>query len=226
VFRETVSDGYPSHSTVMDTSTFGFRDRCDPKLDLRQSWQKPQMSPLWQQERITNNRPDFDFGLLSKSYTAPDPMRRDNNAESIFTESEHKGIDGERKRWKVLLDEDKAREIYCARPRDNHSTESLRLAKQYSVSAKAIRDIWNHETWVRATQPLWPPDSAMDTAKSRTLDSLSQLAAGSMLYQRNSEQILTHGISPLEKMHQPSERPPQLPPLSELTKMALSSLLS
>lgn len=31
------------------------------------------------------------------------------------------------------------------------------IAKQYGVSPKTIRDIWNHKTWYEATFRLWDP---------------------------------------------------------------------
>jgi len=32
---------------------------------------------------------------------------------------------------------------------------NLRLSKQYGVSLKTIRDIWNHKSWAFATRHLW-----------------------------------------------------------------------
>jgi hypothetical protein len=32
---------------------------------------------------------------------------------------------------------------------------SAKLSRQYGVSPKAIRDIWNHKSWVKATIHLW-----------------------------------------------------------------------
>ena len=37
--------------------------------------------------------------------------------------------------------------------------ESIKLAVKYGVSAKAIRDIWNHKSWVKATMHLWTDKS-------------------------------------------------------------------
>ena len=34
--------------------------------------------------------------------------------------------------------------------------ESAKLAKKFGVSAKAVRDIWNHKSWIKATNHLWP----------------------------------------------------------------------
>jgi hypothetical protein len=38
---------------------------------------------------------------------------------------------------------------------------SAKLSRQYGVSPKAIRDIWNHKSWVKATIHLWQ-DNADD----------------------------------------------------------------
>ena len=52
--------------------------------------------------------------------------------------------------------------------RSGHTVRSIRgqsvpLSKLYGVSSRAIRDIWNRQTWAKATQHLWGKESALDT---------------------------------------------------------------
>jgi len=57
------------------------------------------------------------------------------------------------------LTSDQAKKIYTLRPGQHSSTgSSLALSKKFGVSVKTIRDIWNRETWVKATRALWTPD--------------------------------------------------------------------
>mmetsp|Transcript_6524 Transcript_6524/g.15193 ORF Transcript_6524/g.15193 Transcript_6524/m.15193 type:complete len:329 (+) Transcript_6524:217-1203(+) len=65
---------------------------------------------------------------------------------------------GKRKPWRILLTGEQAREIYLRRPGTENPGTSLSLAAEFGVSVKTIRDIWNRETWIRSTRPLWTPE--------------------------------------------------------------------
>lgn len=61
--------------------------------------------------------------------------------------------------WKASLSFEEAREIYSKRPQGNSDSDtvlsSAMLSNQYKISPKAIRDIWNKRTWIKATQSMW-----------------------------------------------------------------------
>lgn len=40
--------------------------------------------------------------------------------------------------------------------------ESSKLAKQYGVSSKTIRDVWNRRSWIEATDSLWHLDKDVE----------------------------------------------------------------
>jgi hypothetical protein len=54
----------------------------------------------------------------------------------------------------TLTDKD-ARSIYQVKRQRKSRHDAARLAGHYGITAKAIRDVWNHRTWVRATVSLW-----------------------------------------------------------------------
>jgi len=61
---------------------------------------------------------------------------------------------------RAQLDEASAARIFLAKyasaeAMGSKSDLSGRLALQYGVTAKAVRDIWNGRTWKKATQPYW-----------------------------------------------------------------------
>ena len=53
-----------------------------------------------------------------------------------------------------------ARAIYIVKTNGKTPRDARRLAVQYGVTPKAVRDIWNHRTWKHATVSLWPLDEA------------------------------------------------------------------
>ena len=53
---------------------------------------------------------------------------------------------------------------------------SLEVASRCGVNSKTIRDIWNRETWVRATRSLWTEEE--EEAYREALRSKGELPAG------------------------------------------------
>mmetsp|Transcript_18966 Transcript_18966/g.52188 ORF Transcript_18966/g.52188 Transcript_18966/m.52188 type:complete len:393 (-) Transcript_18966:6-1184(-) len=73
------------------------------------------------------------------------------------------GKKGRQKPWKIVLTGDDAREIYRSRATGKAAASACsRLALRYSVHAKTIRDIWNRETWTKATRQHWTAEEAED----------------------------------------------------------------
>lgn len=88
---------------------------------------------------------------------------------------------------RVILNSELAADIYlhklnvmaptsfesCLRPaRIRMRGKSSKLAKKYGVSAKTVRDIWNHKSWIKATNHLWPRNVDFDKfQKQHTLES-------------------------------------------------------
>jgi len=60
----------------------------------------------------------------------------------------------------VTLSAEDARVIYQVKINGKHASDANRLATQYGITAKAVRDVWNHRTWVIATIALWEPEEA------------------------------------------------------------------
>ena len=64
-------------------------------------------------------------------------------------------------RPRAILSETLAAEIYSSKieflrfGRSKISGKSAEIARMHNVSPKAIRDIWNHHTWKKATRHLW-----------------------------------------------------------------------
>eukprot|EP00960_Hanusia_phi_P071683 767603-Hanusia_phi.AAC.9 len=76
--------------------------------------------------------------------------------------------------WKAALSFEEAREIYSKRPHGKSDSDTLlsstMLSNQYKISPKAIRDIWNKRTWIKATQSMWTREELeifMEKAKKR-----------------------------------------------------------
>ena len=64
------------------------------------------------------------------------------------------------KNGRAQLDDESAVRIFLAKyasaeAMSSKSDLSGKLALQYGVTAKAVRDIWNMRTWKKATQPYW-----------------------------------------------------------------------
>jgi len=109
----------------------------------------------------------------------------ESGTETEPTSATSSGSGGGRVRgrpWRVLLTAENALDIYQRRPLPSGSTDgaelpedakenptqesesgpprkppatSLALSSDYGVSVKTIRDIWNRETWVKATRSYW-----------------------------------------------------------------------
>jgi hypothetical protein len=80
------------------------------------------------------------------------------------------GADG-RPRARIILTAEQAMEIYGLKPAPRSDLLSkqqrtrglsLPIAKQYGVSPKTIRDIWNRRTWAFATVCLLPANGVKD----------------------------------------------------------------
>jgi hypothetical protein len=54
----------------------------------------------------------------------------------------------------ILAAED-ARTIYQVKKQGKSPRDAARLAGLYGITAKAVRDVWTHRTWTRATMSLW-----------------------------------------------------------------------
>eukprot|EP00961_Rhodomonas_salina_P106395 1432967-Rhodomonas_salina.1 len=71
------------------------------------------------------------------------------------------------KQWGVLRP-DAVREIFLQRPPRNHdgtfkpsSTSSHRLAALHGVTERAIREVWNRNSWRKLTRPLWTEEEVL-----------------------------------------------------------------
>ena len=55
--------------------------------------------------------------------------------------------------------------------------ESGKVAKKYGVSPKTVRDIWNHKSWVNATEHLWkdPKNQQVDYINYRRIRRCTKL---------------------------------------------------
>jgi len=62
-----------------------------------------------------------------------------------------------------------AQEIFVQRPKikELYGFGSSQLGEKYMVNAKTIRDIWNRETWVKATKHLWTSEEIIQDAEER-----------------------------------------------------------
>ncbi len=92
---------------------------------------------------------------------------------------------------RAVLTEEQAIEIYAfGQKMKNHGVDppkdgkSVALAKQYDVSPKTIRDIWNRRTWTQETRHLWgenefPMIRRKSISKPRAPDGISISASSS-----------------------------------------------
>jgi len=78
------------------------------------------------------------------------------------------------KRFRATLTAEQAALIYTLRPQgEDHpqpnkiAGNSQLLAKEFGVSPKAVRDVWNRRTWVHATQEAELPERGLDSEKRR-----------------------------------------------------------
>eukprot|EP00960_Hanusia_phi_P054581 762708-Hanusia_phi.AAC.11 len=66
---------------------------------------------------------------------------------------------GSKPHWKATLSFEEARDIYSKRPQGKSDSaliiSSTVLSNRYNISPKAVRDIWNKRTWIKATQSMW-----------------------------------------------------------------------
>jgi hypothetical protein len=60
------------------------------------------------------------------------------------------------------LTSEEAIAIYLAKHSPKSLKASSRLAHEFNVSAKAIRDVWTCKTWVTETMPVWSMTTAND----------------------------------------------------------------
>jgi len=84
----------------------------------------------------------------------------------VFAEQEYRGS--------VLTAED-ARVIYGVRLQGKRQGDASRLGTQFGITAKAVRDIWTHRTWIYATVSLWP----LPEAESYVVDHLCEKCCSS-----------------------------------------------
>ena len=67
-------------------------------------------------------------------------------------------------RWREITEE-VAIEIFRTKAHRT-SSDSARLAQQYGITAKAVRDIWIMRTWVCTTMPFWNRDDEREFLRS------------------------------------------------------------
>ena len=92
------------------------------------------------------------------------------------------------KRFRATLTAEQAALIYTLRPQgEDHpqpnkiAGNSQLLAKEFGVSPKAVRDVWNRRTWVHATQEAELPERGLDSEKRRpVIDNNLELPERSM----------------------------------------------
>lgn len=78
-------------------------------------------------------------------------------------------------RPRALLTNEIAERIYSQRPLGCHrqrslSSASILVSRMFSISPKAIRDIWNRRTWIQATKHLWHEGETRYVAKPKSAD--------------------------------------------------------
>ena len=99
-------------------------------------------------------------GLLSESLAfvdgeGPQPGQQTHTADKLTGAMLLARASAAQRRYQ--LNEDQAIEIYLARLSDPESSQlSATLAAKYGITAKAVRDVWRHNTWAAATKPFWP----------------------------------------------------------------------
>jgi len=71
------------------------------------------------------------------------------------------------------LTHEEAVAIYLARLRHKSCKSAARLAAEFGITAKAVRDVWTGKTWAAQTRSMWKLQSAKDfilPSTSRTFD--------------------------------------------------------
>eukprot|EP00293_Proteomonas_sulcata_P001467 CAMPEP_0184328690 /NCGR_PEP_ID=MMETSP1049-20130417/143755_1 /TAXON_ID=77928 /ORGANISM="Proteomonas sulcata, Strain CCMP704" /LENGTH=397 /DNA_ID=CAMNT_0026651015 /DNA_START=422 /DNA_END=1615 /DNA_ORIENTATION=+ len=86
--------------------------------------------------------------------------RETRDGSQTSDESSDKFKEGKKnKSWKIMLTAEQAVQIYSQRPQGGGANKgtgfSASVGRKFGVSAKTIRDIWNRETWVKATREHW-----------------------------------------------------------------------
>eukprot|EP00287_Rhodomonas_sp_CCMP768_P013124 CAMPEP_0196748206 /NCGR_PEP_ID=MMETSP1091-20130531/72716_1 /TAXON_ID=302021 /ORGANISM="Rhodomonas sp., Strain CCMP768" /LENGTH=220 /DNA_ID=CAMNT_0042095481 /DNA_START=10 /DNA_END=672 /DNA_ORIENTATION=+ len=81
-------------------------------------------------------------------------------------------------RPRALLSSELAEKIYSQRPRGfqrqrSLSSASIIISRVFSISPKAIRDIWNRRTWIQATKHLWDEGESRYVCKPKSPTSAS-----------------------------------------------------
>mmetsp|Transcript_21189 Transcript_21189/g.58389 ORF Transcript_21189/g.58389 Transcript_21189/m.58389 type:complete len:183 (-) Transcript_21189:442-990(-) len=70
-------------------------------------------------------------------------------------------------RTRCVLTEQQVKDIYMLKATHGHKNRhaaSVVLGKEYQVSSKTIRDIWNGRRWFKTTEDLWGEDDLADMA--------------------------------------------------------------
>ena len=63
-----------------------------------------------------------------------------------------------------------------------------RLADEYGITAKAVRDIWSLRTWIRATKPHWTSDDHTRSANKKEEDARKQEVKRQAAEAKNKQQ--------------------------------------
>jgi hypothetical protein len=63
--------------------------------------------------------------------------------------------------------------IYEVKRNGKTPHDAALLAVQYGITAKTVRDIWNHRTWKHATVSLWTPHETKEYIKTELCTSCS-----------------------------------------------------
>ena len=110
-------------------------------------------------------------------------------------------------RPRALLTEADAVQIYLCRPaRASHSQSSkivAQLVLNFSVSPKAIRDIWNRRTWVPETKHLWS-DGECAMVRTKTSKLKPDLIARTNIKPAARSRVLTPSYDLLSRRSLPS----------------------
>jgi hypothetical protein len=143
----------------------------------------------------------------------------------------------EEHRHRAVLTQDQAIVIYTIRETTScfgyQSLKSASLAKQFNVSPKTIRDIWNRRTWANETRHLWTEDERpmIRTKKQKsslpsspeTHNSKAKNCDRGVPRQRIPETFFAHKPA-ATSAHPPSISFPEQHPLSNPPPAALSSI--
>ena len=111
-------------------------------------------------------RPKFAEGAVSRYMDAVEPTRRGGRADASSKRDSDARADPSfapdpcvrqhRRKPRAALTADQATAIYGQKPAfGRQGPQSIELAQRYGVDPKTIRDIWNQETWIKATHSSW-----------------------------------------------------------------------